>query len=64
MSLLATQAGRKLTAPGHGVRAAAGATFENPGTGAVLESLSSDAGSSLYQSITSYASLPANPYGS
>jgi uncharacterized lipoprotein YmbA len=39
------------------------ATFENPSTGAVLESLSSDGGSSVYQSITGYASLPGNPYG-
>jgi hypothetical protein len=39
------------------------ATFEDPGTGAVLESLSDQGDSSVYRSITGYASLPANPYG-
>jgi hypothetical protein len=39
------------------------ATFENPATGAVLESLFSDAGSDVYLSTTSHATLPANPYG-
>jgi hypothetical protein len=38
------------------------ATFENPSTGAVLESYFSDAGTDLYEAITSYATLPASPY--
>jgi hypothetical protein len=42
------------------------ATFEDPATGAVLESVSSgpDPGvsSAVYQPITSYATLPADPY--
>jgi len=38
------------------------ATFENPSTGAVLESYDSETGTDLYESITSSATLPANPY--
>ncbi len=38
------------------------ATFENPRTGAVLESLDDQTDSAVYQSITSYDSPPANPY--
>ena len=38
------------------------ATFENPSTGAVLESLYDGNSSDVYQSITSSASLPANPF--
>jgi hypothetical protein len=41
------------------------ATFENPATGTVLESSVSvtGAGRSVYQSVTSHATLPGNPYG-
>ena len=39
------------------------ATFENPGTGAVLESVLDDE-TTVYQSITGLATLPPNPYGS
>jgi hypothetical protein len=41
------------------------ATFENPATGAVLESsvTGAGAGTEVYESVTSHATLPASPYG-
>lgn len=41
------------------------ATFEDPATGAVLESsiTGAGAGHDVYQSVTSHATLPPNPYG-
>ena len=38
------------------------ATFESPSTGAELEQDFSNAGTNLFESITSSATLPANPY--
>ena len=38
------------------------ATFESPSTGAELEQNFSDAGTNVFESITSSATLPANPY--